>query len=309
VPELGGKVSAEITAKVANRHSLLGFIIAHPYGALGGNLHNNVVSALTAYLGSLGESHHHLKLAQVINHEPPKSLSCGVIRSFVPSAGRGLQDRCTPMPECPKRHDHPHAKALLPTASGFTTCRFNFRGFGGSTGRPTWRGGGERDDMLAVCKHMLNLSPSPPTHLILIGYSYGSIIASSVGGALPEVSRPSWVTPQCSSASPCRDSSSVSPPPSFTRKGGSCVASLDSHRAVIGRQVMGYAALSYPFSVSWALTLFQASRYLDTARVDKPKLLLMGDSDNFTSLASFEASVRNFPSPKEVVVVKVRDGS
>jgi len=69
---------------------------------------------------------------------------------------------------------------------GFSTCRFNFRGVSGSSGRATWRGGGEKDDMRAVCSYMMALDP-PPKGVVILGYSYGSVIGSAVGGAMPEV--------------------------------------------------------------------------------------------------------------------------
>lgn len=70
---------------------------------------------------------------------------------------------------------------------GAWQLRFNFRGVAGSTGRATWGGGGERNDVKAACKYLLDL-PTPPKHLVLIGYSYGSIIGGSVLDDIPEVS-------------------------------------------------------------------------------------------------------------------------
>ena len=76
--------------------------------------------------------------------------------------------------------------AMCFQAAGLTTARFNFRGVGGSTGRGTWRGSGEQQDVLAVCRHLLEM-PDGPKRLIIVGYSYGSAIASSVVDALPEI--------------------------------------------------------------------------------------------------------------------------
>ncbi len=44
------------------------------------------------------------------------------------------------------------------------------------------------DDMRAMIQHALSL-PEPPSHVVLIGYSYGSIIASAIGGETPEVGK------------------------------------------------------------------------------------------------------------------------
>lgn len=113
------------------------------------------------------------------------------------------------------------------------------------------------DDMKAMINHSLNnLGPTPPSKIILIGYSYGSVIASAVGGETNDV--------------------------------------------------MAFAAISYPFSVSWALTLFHGGKYLNQAASTlKPKLFIMGDKDNFTSIGAFKSKMKALPSPLEVVTIKV----
>ena len=68
---------------------------------------------------------------------------------------------------------------------------------------------------------------------------------------------------------------------------------------------MAYAAISYPFSVSWALTLFNGGKYLSQAASTKPKLFIMGDKDNFTSIAAFRNRIKALPSPLEVVTIMV----
>jgi alpha/beta superfamily hydrolase len=73
---------------------------------------------------------------------------------------------------------------------GISTVRFNFRGVGRSTGRGSWRGEPERQDVLAACKHLLTGGDdgnSPVKRVILCGYSYGSAIASSCADELPEI--------------------------------------------------------------------------------------------------------------------------
>jgi alpha/beta superfamily hydrolase len=72
--------------------------------------------------------------------------------------------------------------------------------------------------------------------------------------------------------------------------------------------VLAYAAIAYPFSVSWALTLFHQGRFLAAAcQGDKPKLFIMGTDDNFTGIGAFRARVKAIPSPLEVVEVKAAD--
>ena len=63
--------------------------------------------------------------------------------------------------------------------AGCRTLRFNFRGVGGSSGSGSWRGSSEQDDVLAVCRHFLSIDGAPK-RILIVGYSYGSAIASSV---------------------------------------------------------------------------------------------------------------------------------
>ncbi|KAJ3095728.1 hypothetical protein HK100_005744 [Physocladia obscura] len=85
-------------------------IVTHPYGRLGGNLHNNVVDAIVSAFGS-----------------------------------------------------------------AYITVRFNFRGIGQSTGRPSISGKGELDDLLSVWRYVRDRADLKPRSFILVGYSYGCI--------------------------------------------------------------------------------------------------------------------------------------
>lgn len=76
--------------------------------------------------------------------------------------------------------------------------------------------------------------------------------------------------------------------------------------ASCAHQLSAFAAISYPFGVAWALTLFQGGHYITQAKTAKPKLFVMGTKDNFTGLGNFESHVKSFPSPLDVVTVKVR---
>lgn len=137
---------------------------------------------------------------------------------------------------------------------GFTTLRFNFRGVAPSEGRTSWTGNGEKEDMQAVCEYALQKLESPPEKLIVIGYSFGSVVGSAVAGEMPEV--------------------------------------------------LAYVAIAYPFSVVWALTLFQHRGLLaSAAQGNKPKLFVMGSQDNFTGLSTFLDRVKRLPSPIEVATV------
>ncbi|KAJ3414596.1 hypothetical protein HDV05_006335 [Chytridiales sp. JEL 0842] len=98
-------------------------IITHPYGRLGGNLHNNVVQAVYSYFA----------------------------------------------------------------LEGYMTARFNFRGVGNSTGWPTLNGVGEADDVLAVYDYIKNRSNLAPKHVLLCGYSYGSLSTCAVYKSIPNL--------------------------------------------------------------------------------------------------------------------------
>ena len=88
--------------------------------------------------------------------------------------------------------------------------------------------------VVGVCRHLENL-PSPPKHILLVGYSYGSMITNAAADE------------------------------------------LDS--------IKGFVGISTPFSVFWALSLFNGGTLLKKSHSDKPKLLITGTQDNFTSEA------------------------
>eukprot|EP01126_Amoeba_proteus_P007974 TRINITY_DN12918_c0_g1_i1.p1 TRINITY_DN12918_c0_g1~~TRINITY_DN12918_c0_g1_i1.p1 ORF type:complete len:238 (+),score=38.36 TRINITY_DN12918_c0_g1_i1:69-716(+) len=59
---------------------------------------------------------------------------------------------------------------------GYSVLRFNFRGVGNSTGSGSWRGSHERNDVLSCCDYLL---AKEIKKIVLVGYSYGAVIASS----------------------------------------------------------------------------------------------------------------------------------
>jgi len=76
---------------------------------------------------------------------------------------------------------------------GFTVCRFNFRGVQGSSGWSSFTGSNEKEDLLAVAQFLLAGSVvggtrvEPVSKLLLVGYSFGSIICGSLIDEIPEV--------------------------------------------------------------------------------------------------------------------------
>jgi hypothetical protein len=98
------------------------------------------------------------------------------------------------------------------------------------------------------------LQRTPTRKIILIGYSYGSVIASSV-------------TDEC-------------------------------------QNVIGYAAISYPFSpLKWILL----GPLFDKAKSKKPKLFIIGSRDNFTTVNKFKERMKELPEPLEYHIVDEED--
>lgn len=119
-------VSAEKTftiqgqaCRVADLRSKVAVIVTHPWGPLGGNLHNNVVVATTLYFQRLG----------------------------------------------------------------ITTCRFDF------AGSQIGFGYNQVAQLKEIADNLLNgdfSESTPPKSIILIGYSYGSLITTSASAEIPE---------------------------------------------------------------------------------------------------------------------------
>lgn len=55
--------------------------------------------------------------------------------------------------------------------------------------------------------------------------------------------------------------------------------------------VMGYCAISYPFTF--------IPEFVKTAHTTKPKLFVMGTKDNFTTVSAFQEAMEQMPEPKE----------
>ena len=76
---------------------------------------------------------------------------------------------------------------------GFLVCRFNFRGVGQSSGSASFTGVSERKDVLSICKFLLDGAPvagrklAKVEKIVLVGYSYGSVIACSVVDKMEEI--------------------------------------------------------------------------------------------------------------------------
>lgn len=63
---------------------------------------------------------------------------------------------------------------------GFSVFRFNFSGVGFSSGKTSWTGKAEQDDLVNVAKYATKVVGTNNARVFVIGYSYGSMIACSV---------------------------------------------------------------------------------------------------------------------------------
>ena len=72
-------------------------------------------------------------------------------------------------------------------------------------------------------------------------------------------------------------------------------------------QVVGYISLSSPFPCYWGLSLFNCGNFLKWSQTSKPKLLICGSGDQFTSSKKFQRFSASFPEPKKTVLVSGMD--
>eukprot|EP00980_Cylindrotheca_fusiformis_P003616 scaffold812_cov124-Cylindrotheca_fusiformis.AAC.8 len=133
-------------------NSSLAVIVAHPWGMLGGNLHNNVVLAVVQYFQRLGIT-------------TARFDFCGS------QLGRGYRqiDQVKEM-----------ADILLSgsSSSGSTTTSTPWN-------RPTSK---EEDQQQQKQQRF-------PTRILLVGYSYGSIICGSASAKIPQCIGTVWIAP------------------------------------------------------------------------------------------------------------------
>lgn len=177
------------------------------------------------------------KIAYIVAHPHPKlggSLHDGVVSNVF----TGLKD-------------HSSCHSIL---------RFNFRSVGRSTGSCSWTGWSERDDIRAVVNYIMVEFPekqsiTPPTSLIIIGYSFGSAVGCGVASEFDKC--------------------------------------------------LGTVAISYPSG--WMSSILFYSHYPYLKQCSLPKLLLMGDKDNFTSVSGFNSFCSKTKDPKTSIIVPNQD--
>lgn len=72
------------------------------------------------------------------------------------------------------------ATVLFFQKSRITTLRFDF------AGSQIGRGHGEVQQVCDAADYLLRKLPNPPSHILLVGYSYGSLISASASANIPE---------------------------------------------------------------------------------------------------------------------------
>ncbi len=75
--------------------------------------------------------------------------------------------------------------------AGWAALRINFRGVGRSTGRHE-DGRGEQDDVIAAAAWLRRRAPGP---LVLMGYSFGSLVGARAAGRVAGLAGGVWVSP------------------------------------------------------------------------------------------------------------------
>ncbi|KAI8899042.1 Alpha/Beta hydrolase protein [Globomyces pollinis-pini] len=73
---------------------------------------------------------------------------------------------------------------------GLTTVKFNFRGCGNSSGRTSWNGTGETNDVISVANYVesyYSQNKLGSLKFILCGYSYGSVATTHASTKIPNL--------------------------------------------------------------------------------------------------------------------------
>ena len=79
-----------------------------------------------------------------------------------------------------------HGLYIAFASMGYMALRFNFRGVAGSTGRTSFTGNGEIEDVMHVYRYLKGTKDSSPIKIVLCGYSYGSVATCAAASQIPE---------------------------------------------------------------------------------------------------------------------------
>lgn len=111
----------------------------------------------------------------------------------LPAAPKGAAVVLHPHPLYGGSMDNNVVEALMRAAerAGLAALRFNFRGVGRSTGRHA-DGMGEVADVLAAAAWVRARAPEP---LVLMGYSFGTLVGARAAGGIANLAGGVWVSP------------------------------------------------------------------------------------------------------------------
>jgi hypothetical protein len=202
---------------VADLSSELAAIVMHPWGPLGGNMHNNVVVAATLYLQRLGIT--------TVRFDFVGGLSRGYVQVQQVTA---------------------IAKALL-------RGQYSNKKFRGSD-NPTAAAAAADSSLVSPPRRVI------PKRILLVGYSYGSLIGVSASADIPQ----------------CVATVSIAPPFGVAHWLFLFHAEYHYQKAAVSQQSSSSSSSSHRMI---------------------PRLWILGDQDNFTSESVFQRTLQQrFPS-------------
>ncbi|KAI8054984.1 Alpha/Beta hydrolase protein [Syncephalis plumigaleata] len=166
------------------------------------------------------------------------------------------------------------------TEKGYIAVTFNFRGCGRSKGRTSWRGQGENEDLNTIVECIC--SGQWPT----IHPATSTTTAAANTTNARQLSRHKSV----------EDLPTLLPPSHLLicgySYGGMIAGAVDPQ--VVGDTPLSLVLISYPYSVTWLLTLCRSSYFTDAfkqwlSRTSPPipVLVITGNQDQFTSSKSY----------------------
>lgn len=228
------------------------------------------------------------------------------------------------------------AKELL--SQGILTLTFNFRGAGNSRGRTSWTGAAEDEDYLSAVYFLIALledlagddagRSSREVHVILGGYSYGSMKAMNTSLASDFLNTTSWTQPKSDiqaikqAALKVAVTSSVHTQDSKNRKVIGTGASAPQHesqgsergKGSRDRILMPHYLLISPLlpPISFLLNLsnpFKSFHKKSTYLEEQPTLVVYGSHDGFTSAKKVTEWCRNISqqSSSSIQYLEVQD--
>lgn len=187
-----------------------------------------------------------------------------------------------------------------------SVVRFDFRGAGDSSGRGSWRGMGEVEDLRNVCSFLYKNKGIKK--VLIVGYSYGAVIGSRVAGemyqkVLDSKNEGNEEVNGEDNDEDGEDKKEIKDEGESNREeeeGNNQKRDNEKESRIDEIEIVGSISIAYPFSVLWALVLFNTREFLTLSKCELPKLFILGTDDNFTSVSSFQSYLSTYPSPKQI---------